>query len=389
MDYIERVYSNINIREGIHILEDFLTEVYFQGNTSNKYLSRKLSLPIPIIVAIKKEFVKEGVLVQNKGIKMTEKGLEYVENELEYKGIDKELLFKILKDNYDLEKDFAEEIKYLEDTFNKRPGVDVTIDQTKCTPETSFKRAILALKHNSLIGKSVLCIGDDDLVSISVSMLLRRLYTNSDSNNTQIQVLDIDERFLEYINEIAEKEGFNISVLKSDFRKSLPEELQNKFDCFFVDPPYTLDGMKLFISRGLQGLNKDDSEQCIFFSFAHKFPEFRLKMQKAFNEMELIITQILPGFNEYEGAAIIGNKGQMIVLNTTPDFKPLIEGEYNNPIYTGELNQKTKRYKCKECKHVTKLGGKWKYKTIEELKEHGCPKCNGKVFKLLTGNKKR
>ena len=60
--------------------------------------------------------------------------------------------------------------------FDNRPNVDVTLDQSKCTPETSLKRAILCVKNNTLVGKKILCIGDDDLVSVSTALLLKKLF---------------------------------------------------------------------------------------------------------------------------------------------------------------------------------------------------------------------
>ena len=44
MDYIEQVYENIDIREGIQILEDYLIEVYSQARISNKELVKKIEL---------------------------------------------------------------------------------------------------------------------------------------------------------------------------------------------------------------------------------------------------------------------------------------------------------------------------------------------------------
>jgi len=140
--------------------------------------------------------------------------------------------------------------------------------------------------------------------------------------------------------------------------------------------------MELFVSRGLSALKKE-SGLPIFLSFAHKPPEFTINMQRAFLDMGLAILEILPRFNKYEGSEIIGNVGQMIVLKSTSKTKPMIEGIFNEALYTGEIKRTIRIYQCKRCKKRTEVGFSKKYKTIEELKELGCQYCRGSSFDLL------
>ena len=129
--------------------------------------------------------------------------------------------------------------------------------------------------------------------------------------------MDIDNRILDYISSISKDEDLPISCKYVDLRMPLPEEFKNQFDCLFTDPPYTLQGMNLFLSRGLEALKNQKNGLSIFFSYAHKSPEFELNMQKYFVHMGLMISEILNSFNIYDGAQIIGNTGQMIILKTT------------------------------------------------------------------------
>ncbi len=64
----------------------------------------------------------------------------------------------------------------LQEVFDNRPKVDVTIDQSKSSIDTSLKRAILSLKNHDLVGKRILCLGDDDLVSIALGFLLKKTF---------------------------------------------------------------------------------------------------------------------------------------------------------------------------------------------------------------------
>lgn len=380
-DYIEDVYGNVKINEGPQAIENLLLEIYFNEGISSKELARKTLLPVPLAAAIKKEFIKAGLVVQDRGVRLLDKGISYIENELGYKGLNKALYKRLMDDEWDYDNDFIEEKEKLNKLFDERPLVDVTVDQSKCTVETSIKRAILCLKYHSIIGKKILCVGDDDLVSISLGFLLKKLFTDIGMCNTKIYIFDIDERFLKYIDNISQIENLPIGCIKNDLREPIDENYRNKFDCFFTDPPYTLQGMSLFLSRGISAL-KESMGLPIFLSFAHKSPDFTMEMQKEFIKMGLVISEVVPRFNKYEGAEIIGNSGQMLVLKTTSSTNPKIIDYFNDDIYTGEIKKSIRIYKCKRCGLEIKVGFKEEYRTIEDLKNKKCPNCKEDIFDL-------
>lgn len=340
IDYIKEIENKVSIDEGITAIEQFLINVYFENPISNKELARKLCLPIPLITAMKKEFIKAGIMKQDRGITMTSKGNSYVENNLGYEGLNKTLYKKLKDQKCNIEETFSKEIEIMKEIFDRRPKVDVSIDQAHCTYMTSLKRSILALKHNALINKKILCIGDDDLVSVSLSLLLKRLYQGNDKSKTEIHVIDIDDRFLNYIKEISYKFDLPITCHRMNLRERMNKELIGKFDCFYTDPPYTLNGMRLFLSRGIAGLKKRKGLP-IFFSFSHKHYDFSYKIMCKFCEMGLSIHRIMPQFNIYEGASIIGNIGQMIILYTTSFTNMDIKDYeyYEEELYTREVKR--------------------------------------------------
>ncbi len=343
-------------------------------------------MPIPVVSAIKNELKKLKLVKQEAGIKLTERGIIFVENTLKYKNFDKELYYKLIEENADIEYLLKDEINLLTDILDNRPSVDVLVDQSKCTVMTSIKRAILALKSGSLIGKNILCMGDDDFVSISIAIVTKKLFRNDENFNCDVTVLDIDKRILQYIENLADEYRLPISLLYYDAKKPLPTVVCNQFDCLFTDPPYTIQGLELFLSRGICGLKNQNSLK-IFFSFANKSPDVTLKMQTAFNEMGLVIKHIDSTFNEYEGAKILGSTGQMIVLNTTKKTEPKIIHEFNDSLYTGEIRKTTRTYKCKNCKKIFKVGFDKEHKTIEDLKKVGCEYCNENKFDLIKKSK--
>lgn len=385
-NYLETVNKNVNIDEGIQAITNTLINIYFKEGISTKELARKNFLPIPVITAIKKELIKCDLVVQDRGVRLTRKGRGFVEQNLGFYGLNIELYTKLFSESWRDIKEINEVKEALNEIFINRPQADVTIDQSKCTVDTAIKRAVLCLRNSALIGKRILCIGDDDLVSIALGFLLKKLFSNIRYSKTKICVMDIDNRILDYISSIAKKEELPINCEYVDLRSPLSESFKGQFDCFFTDPPYTLQGMNLFLSRGLEAL-KNESGLNIFLSYAHKSPEFELNMQKYFVDMGLMVSEILTAFNDYDGAEIIGNIGQMIILKTTTSSKSLIENCYKEPIYTGELKVTVRFYKCKECGEIMKVGFSERFNTIEELKEKGCYKCNNKVFQLIEKRK--
>ncbi|TYQ14598.1 UNVERIFIED_CONTAM: hypothetical protein Cloal_0949 [Acetivibrio alkalicellulosi] len=391
-DYISQVFKNVQIEEGEIAVENALISIFFNEGISTKELSRKLLLPLPIVAAIKKEFIKLKILVQDKGIRLSEKGRKYVNEQLGYEGLNISLYKNLMDPEYNWENVFSKEMTMLENIFNNRPDVDVTIDQSKCTHATSLKRAILCLRYHSLIGKRILCVGDDDIVSVSIGLVLKKLFPIRKEISTKISVLDLDVRFITYIKSIADVEGLPINCIQGDLRQPVDTSLTNQFDCFFTDPPYTLSGMELFISRGVAALKKKKGLP-VFFSFVHKSPDFSVRMQEAFLKMNLALCEIIPRFNQYEGAEIIGNTSQMIVLKTTEKTQPIIKKGYENPIYTGEVIKTMRKYKCKQCGKNYIIGVNGFYTTIEELKKEKCSSCMGEAFDLVervqvTDNKK-
>lgn len=382
INYIDEVNKNVRIEEGGKTIENILIMIYFKEGISTKELARNSLLPIPIVAAIKKEFIKKGLIIQDRGIRLAIKGRHFIEEQLGFKKINTDLYMKLLMEPWKEHREITEIKEELQELFAKRPQVDVTIDQSKSSIDTSLKRAILSIKNHNLIGKRILCLGDDDLVSVALGFLLKRLFNNAINYTTKIIVMDIDKRIIDYISNIAIRESLPIKCECVDFRKPLANDFKNQFDCLFTDPPYTLEGMNLFLSRGIEAL-KDDSGLIIYLSFAHKSPDFRLTMQKYFLSMGLIVSEVMARFNTYEGASIIGNTGQMIVLKTTNTTKALIKSHYKGVLYTGELNETVRFYRCKQCDEIIKVGRSQKLNNIETLKFKGCYKCNSQVFELI------
>src|SRR5690606_11273631 len=126
---------------------------------STKELARRTLLPTPVAAAIKRELIKAGALLQDRGVRCTPEGIAGIERQWGYQGLNRTLYQKLLQDTVWTE-GLEEVLAVLEKIFLLRPAANVQIDQSKCMPETSLRRAVLSLKQSALIGKKIVCIGD-------------------------------------------------------------------------------------------------------------------------------------------------------------------------------------------------------------------------------------
>jgi hypothetical protein len=238
-------------------------------------------------------------------------------------GLSKNALIKLSKLNFNIP---APNKNKSEDPY-ERSKPKRQFDQFYSTIDTAIKRSALMNSQADIKNKRILFLGDDDFTSIPVSR-----YNLAE----RIVVLDIDSDILEKIKIIALKERLNLEIKKHDLRNKLPAELEKKFDVVFTDPPYTEEGVRLFISRAIQALDPKNLSARLYFCFGGSdlSKERYLPIYKIINDSGLMPRFIYDKFNKYYGAESIGNSSSLILCDTTPKTKSLIQGKFNGKIYT-------------------------------------------------------
>jgi predicted methyltransferase len=231
-------------------------------------------------------------------------------------------IWDFLKDN-----DYKKVFKLLQRHADKRPTPDRKFDQFTATLETTALRVCLLNFLGDIKGKRLLFLGDDDFTSVGIASLR---YAD------QIEVLDIDKRILENIKSVSETEAIILSTTKSDLRQGLPSQLMRRFDIVFTDPPYTVNGLKLFVSRAIQALDPDNHAARIYACFGNsdRAKERYLPIHQLFIDSGLMLKWIFDGFNRYLGAESIGSSSALFITDVTPKTKPLVKATYNEEIYT-------------------------------------------------------
>jgi len=164
-------------------------------------------------------------------------------------------------------------------------------DQAPRLPKSAVSKVAYAISKGDATNKSVVCIGDDDLTSIIFAL---------SGVPKRILAVDIDKYLLEMIEEYSEKNRLAIETLHHDLKKPIPERYRNSFDLFITEPPDTVDGISLFVSRGVELLKNGDGMigYCGISPTACP-PLGLLEVQRNFTSMGLLITERIPKYSDY------------------------------------------------------------------------------------------
>jgi N4-bis(aminopropyl)spermidine synthase len=197
------------------------------------------------------------------------------------------------------------------------PAAKAALDHVPATAETVVRRALWLAGTFDLAGARLLCVGDHDLTSLAVAGLVPDL---------AVTVVDLDERLLEFVEDRAATRGLDIRCLYADFRFGIPDSVAESADLVLTDPPYTPEGVQLFLGRGVQGLrDRTNGRLVMAYGFSPAHPALGMKVQHAIGELELVTEAILPAFNRYHGAQAVGSASDLYVCRPTARTRQVLE----------------------------------------------------------------
>lgn len=208
----------------------------------------------------------------------------------------------------------------------KRLRADRKLDQFRATEETVWRRAALMNREGDLKNRRLLFLGDSDWTSLAVAIT---------GQAKRIFVVDADRQVISDLETISKESGLRVELLKYDLARPLPVHLINNFDVVFSDPPYTYNGIGLFLSRSIEAIEEEQSSRIYFcYGQSDRARERTLAIQSLVNQLGLLIEQCLPKFNRYFGAASIGSSSSLYINSITGETKPKIVGQFSGSIYT-------------------------------------------------------
>jgi predicted methyltransferase len=205
---------------------------------------------------------------------------------------------------------------------NIRPEPERKMDQFYATNNTSARRAVLMAKNGDIDRRNIAILGDDDLNSVAVALVAKA---------AGITVFEKDPRMLAATEKIARDHDLAIELVEFDLFKSIPEKYQHQFDTIFSDPPYTPDGVSLFLNRGIELMkNRGLSRFYLCYGNSDRARERETAIQKIIGKKELLIKEKKYQFNYYRGAESIGDRSSLYLLDWTPKTK-------TTPVESGKI----------------------------------------------------
>jgi predicted methyltransferase/DNA-directed RNA polymerase subunit RPC12/RpoP len=259
------------------------------------------------------------------------------------------------------------------------------LDQTHCTVATKIHRVLRLYDAGALDGRRILLLGDDDLVAIAIA----RFAALTGAGTGPVTVVDTDPAVLSWIARQTSGSPVQVQLVEHDLRQPLPASLAGAFDVACTDPPYTVPGAELFLSRAVSALEPRPGQH-VFFSFGARRPVQTLATQRLIADLGLVVRSVTPNFNRYVGAGILGGTSHLYHLRTSEQTGPLIDGEYAGPLYTADSRAEQNRpYRCAGCGAVyevgraTGAGGEPTWTLIKDLQAAGCPACGGVIFRPM------
>ena len=185
--------------------------------------------------------------------------------------------------------DMNEVRKKMEEIWNNKPLPTFFFDQRPITLSTTIKRINHLLTNNDVYKKNIVFLGDDDLDGLALAL------TRVDCN---ITVLDIDERLINYINEVAKLEKLNINAYVYNALDKVPNNLKHTFDVLFTDPTPEEIPFTIFMNDAVNLVKKDTG--VIYTSIYSSAMKKTYKLQEVITNMHLYIDEVLPRFTEYQ-----------------------------------------------------------------------------------------
>ncbi len=197
------------------------------------------------------------------------------------------------------------------------------LDQVYVTADTAVRRAQLLLEAGEH-QRGLVFLGDDDLTSAAVQLA---------GAGRKVTVLDSDDEVLAVLKRNAESRGWEHDVISHDLREPIPRSMKGRFGAVFTDPPYALEGFRLFVSRAVEML-KPDGRLYVCFGQSRRASERGLQKQRVLGDAGLLVEAVFENFNEYRGAEAIGSRSALWRCRVTPETRPLVRGEVEGPLYT-------------------------------------------------------
>ncbi|MGC8849573.1 MAG: bis-aminopropyl spermidine synthase family protein [Candidatus Bathyarchaeia archaeon] len=246
-----------------------------------------IDFPLRDFFAIIGNLIREGLIgADGEGLYLTEKGLREIGGTLRpCVDICPRCLGKGIVFDGDLKR-LVEEFRGI---VKDRPTPALEYFQGYTLEEEVIARIALMSLHEDLRDRRFILIGDDDLLSIALSLT---------GLPSRITVLDIDERLGSFITGVAARHGLDIEFRRYNVADPLPEDLVGEFDVFSSEPLETFSGLRAFIARGVACL-REEGAGYVGLTYLEASPRKWFMAQRLLSRMNCVLTDVIRGFSIY------------------------------------------------------------------------------------------
>ncbi len=297
---------------------------------SIRRIGKAVDLPVPIVAAVCAELRKRGLAAQERPARLTPAGravlaagaLRVPAGGRSFDGEGRD----------PLPRELDPVVRRVARAARSAPFPRLELDQCHCTVETKLRRVLALHDAGALVGRRILILGDDDLTSVAIESLVGRF--GSAATVAELGVLDLDPNILAFVRMELTGAPFPLSCSEHDLRRPLPLRLRRRFDTVVTDPPYTVAGARLFLSRAAEASAGPGAR--VFLSFGSRRPEAGFRVQQAIAEMGFAIRRLVRDFNHYAGAGVNGGTSHLYELVATSELRPSVTGTFDGPLYTAD-----------------------------------------------------
>ncbi|MFL5969984.1 MAG: bis-aminopropyl spermidine synthase family protein [Gaiellaceae bacterium] len=328
---VREVAAAVGLAEGEPGVRSVIAALARLEPVSIRRISRTVDLPVPIVASVCGELRKQSVVSERRPAQLTHEGRTlFAAGQL---GVRRAAACPTCAGRgLVVPGELSALAAELTRIARNVPRPKLELDQCHCTIGTKIRRVLALDEADALVGRRVLLLGDDDLLSVTIDAVVRRL--GSASTIARLTVVDVDDELLLFLRGHLEAAPFPASCVAHDLREPLAPELRAAFDTVVTDPPYTVPAARLFLSRAVEALDGPGGR--VFFAFGSKRPGASFEVQRAVGEMGFVIRRLVPDFNDYVGAGALGGTSQLYHLVATNDVRPLVTGRFDGPLYTAD-----------------------------------------------------
>jgi N4-bis(aminopropyl)spermidine synthase len=331
---VREVAAAVGLAEGERGVRSVIAAVVRLEPVSTRCLSRTVDLPVPIVASVCGELRKRAIVAAERPTQLTPHGREL----FAVGGLDVHrpaTCPKCSGRGVVVRGEMAPLLAEMKRISRLAPPPRPDLDQCHCTAETKLRRVLALHEADALVGRRVLILGDDDLTSLAIDRVVRRF--GSEASIAKLAVVDLDPAVVGHVARELAGASFPTLSVQHDVREPMPRSLRGSFDTVVTDPPYTVAGATLFLSRAAEALAGSGVD--VFFSFGSRRPGAAFLVQRTISEMGFAIVRLLRDFNEYVGAGVLGGTSSLYHLSAATTLRPLVTGTYEGPLYTADPEQ--------------------------------------------------